>query len=363
MKIFRNILFGTFVFFCLFCSCSGEADSGGSAALEKEEIEKELENPDEDEDEDETEDNELENTENISEKAPSAPVFLYCKTVSENEIIFCFSQPVKVVSLYFSPKLNFEVVEEGKEVKVKLAESPGLGLKVEADLQVKDGHGNTVNKQVSFRARNNRVPEIQINELRTEYSKPKVEFIEFKMLSDGNLGTLRVFIAGNYKKPQVYEFAPVEVKAGEYVVLHLRKMDELCKDEYGDSLDESGGSDSCATARDFWVQGSSKLIHKTDAIYVLDQDDKVLDGIMIADTPSSSWSKAYFAEAAELLHKNGVWKSPMGEVCSPAFAVNSSETTPTRSISRNEATGNTHTSADWYVTKTSGVTPGHSNKP
>ena len=371
MKIFRNILLSALVFLFLFCSCSGGTDPGGSAPQEKGGKEKEAGNPYEDEDEseddetegDETKSNNVENNEGISEKNPPAPIFLHCKTVSENEIVFGFSQPVSLVSLDLKPDLEFEKIEEGKSVKVKLTGNPEPALTVKADLQVKDVYGNTVREQLSFRTRNNRVPHLQINELRTESSKPKAEFIEFKMLSDGNLGALRVYVAGNYKNPLLYEFKPVEVKEGAYVVLHLRTYEDSCLDELGESLGVSGGVDSCPTARDFWIPGSSKLLHKTDAVYVLDQDDRVLDAVMISDNPSSTWNKNYFAEAAESLFSKGAWKSPAGTVCSPADAVVSSVTTLTRSICRDENVENTHTAADWYITVNSGATPGKENNP
>jgi len=374
MKIFRNILSATLIFLCLFCSCSGGIDSGGSAPQEKEGIEKEAENPYEDEEEDETGDDEKEDSEiekiesvgGISEKIPPAPVFLYCKTVSEKEIVFGFSQPVLLISLDLKPDLEYEKIEEGSEIKIKLVENPEPGLSVNADLLAKDKHGNTVNKQLSFRTRNNRVPKMQINELRTEYSNDsqRAEFIEFKMLSDGNLYAIRVFVAGNYKNPLLYEFASVEVKAEDYVVLHLRNLGALGKDEYGESLDESGGKDSSPTARDFWISGSNKLLHKTDAVYVMDQDDNVLDAVMIAEKPDPLWGKDYFSNAAEFLFSKGAWKSPAEKVCSPADAVDSSgiKTATTKSISRNEGAKNTHTKADWYVTAASGVTPGLPNK-
>jgi hypothetical protein len=362
MKILRSILSGMFIFLCLFCSCAGGIDSEGSTPLEEEGIEEETENPDDEEEDKEDE----EETEDESGEILPAPVFLRYKTLPENEIVFEFSQQVSFVSLKFNPEQGFKVIGEGNEVKIKLTENTEPGLAVEADLLVKDSNENTVSAHINFRARNGRVPELQINELRTQYSKPSAEFIEFKMLSDGNLGALRVFVAGNYKNPLLYEFAPVEVKKGEFVVLHLRTTEDLCKDEYGDNKEESGGKDSSPTARDLWIPGSSKLLHKTDAVYVLDQDDNVLDAVMIAETPSPSWNKDYFTKAAELLFSKGAWKSPTGTVCSPADAVSSSEikTAMTKSISRREyeTPENTHTEADWYVTKAGNATPGLPNK-
>jgi hypothetical protein len=186
------------------------------------------------------------------------------------------------------------------------------------------------------------------------------------MNSSGNLGAMRVFITGNTNpaRETVYEFLPVEVKKDEYVVLHLRKVEPDCMDEYGERLDESGGRDSSPTARDIWIPGNTKLIHKeASAIYVLDQDDKVLAAVMLSDRKASWWTKDYFAEIAEFLYIQGAWTSLDGNICSPMDAIDSTGTTNTRTICRDETVENTNTAADWYITYTSCATPGTPNNP
>jgi hypothetical protein len=384
MKIFRNILLFTFIFLCLFCSCSGGIEPGVSTPSqekekEKEKVEKDEKNPDEDEEddeneteEDETEDNEetnkekdnkIENTGGITKEIPSAPIFLYCKTVSEKEIVFGFSQPVTMVSLDLDIEFEYKKPERGKTITVSLEESLVSGKVLTADFMAEDAYGNKIEKQVLFSSTASPAPALQINELRTEYSKPRAEYIELKMLSDGNLEGLCVYAEGN-KPSKIYEFNAVEVKEGEYVVLHLRTFEESCKDEYGASLNESGGTDSSPTARDFWIAGSTEHLRKTDAVYVLDQNDWVLDAVMISKESLPQWGNANFREAAELLFRQGAWKSPVGDVCTPADAVDTSvyKGAATLSISRYEASENTHTAADWYVTKSGGATPGQPNK-
>jgi len=375
MKKFRNCLGGMLVFLCLLGSCSmGGTALEESTLQEEENIEEKVKDSNKNGNEDEMkEDGSKKDDTGDPEDTPKEILppasFICCKTLPENEIVFEFSDTVSFVSLSFDSDLDpgYKVIEEkGSEIIIKLTENLDPGLPIEANLQVKDEYENPINEQVSFLTRNNCVPFLQINELRTEYSSSssKAEFIEFKMLSDGNLSALRVFIASNDKAPMVYEFKPVKVKEGDYVVLHLRKLEGSCRDEYGENLSESGGTDSCPTARDLWIHSSDKLLRKTDAVYVLDQDNKVLDAVMFA-VDTNAWSKKdYFPETAEFLFKKGVWKSSAGTVCSITDVVNSSGigSAMTRSISRNEALGNTHTAADWYVTTTNGVTPGLPNK-
>jgi len=292
------------------------------------------------------------------------PVFLSCQAVSETEIEFRFSLPVKVVSLHFSPAITLDEVESGDTIRVTYSDGPGAGQRLTADLLAEDDNGNTINVLVPFLTRNTRIPQLLINEIRTEYSKPKCEFIEFKTLQAGNLGALRLFIAGNYKAPMVYEFPPVEVANNEYITLHLRTTEETNRDELGKNLEESGGADSSPTARDLWIPDSNKLLHKTDVIYLLDQDDHVVDSALFSESADPWWSKDYFAAAAEMLFNAGAWKSPEGKICGPADAVSSSGITLTRTICRDEAlTEYSRTAADWYITANSSATPGKPNNP
>jgi hypothetical protein len=292
-----------------------------------------------------------------------AVVFLACKAVSGTEIDFEFSLPVKIVSLRFSPSIEVDSIDEGNIVKVNFTEGLGPGERLTADLLAEDEKGNTINVLVPIRTRNDRIPKLVINELRTEYSKPNSEFIEFKILKAGNMGAMRVIIAGNYKDPLVYEFSPVEVREGEYILLHLRTLEESSKDEYGTNLDESPGVEAVAGVRDLWVPGSAKLLHKTDAVYVLDQDDEVIDAVMMAESPDPWWNKDYLAEAADFLFKKGAWKSPDGKIAGPKDAVNTGKTTQTRTVCRDETVSDTNTLNDWYITVNSGRTPGKPNNP
>ncbi|MDR2480180.1 MAG: hypothetical protein LBD48_12835 [Treponema sp.] len=335
MKIqyFCVTLMGLCAMFCTVCSCStGEAAAAATGQ--------------------------------ILGASSEAPVFLACKTVSETELEFQFSLPVKVVSLRFSPALAVDSIEDGNTVRVCLGESPGPGERITADLLAEDARGNTINALVPLRTRNSRIPALRINELRTEYSKPKVEFIELKMLSAGNLGALRVFIGGYNKNPLIYEFNAVEVAEGEYILLHLRTVEEGCRDEYGEKLDESGGTEAPADVRDFWIPGNKEVLHKTEAVYVLDQDDQVIDAVMLTETADPWWQKEALAEAAELLFKQGAWQSAEGKICGPANAVISGKTSATQTICRDEvAAGDTNTAADWYIAAKSCATPGKPNNP
>jgi len=293
-----------------------------------------------------------------------APVFRECRAVSENEIEFEFSGPVKITSLNFEPVLKVASIENGSTVRVTLEENTEPGILLTADLLAEDGNRNTINVLVPLRARNNRMPTLVINELCTEASNEKTEFIELKMNSDGNLGAMRVVILGNSNasKRTIYEFMPVEVKKSDYVVIHLRTVEQSCINENNGDIKESSSKNSSPSAWDFYVPGSTKLMQQAaTAVYVLDQDDNVLDAVMISENQDTWWKKDYYAEAAGFLFEKGAWKSADGKVCGPADAVNSGTTTNTRTICRDETVEDTNTAADWYIVYTSNATPGKPN--
>ncbi|MDR0601456.1 MAG: hypothetical protein LBG42_03675 [Treponema sp.] len=293
------------------------------------------------------------------------PEFLDCKAVSAAEVVFRFSLPVKVVSIRLDSGIEVVSVDEGSVVTVGLGGDTGAGKRVMADMLVEDGKGNTLNVLVPFRTRNERLPPVLLTELRTEYSNPNSEFIEFKTLSAGNLGALRLFIAGNVKKPLVYEFSPMEVAAGEYILLHLRTMEAEAADETGGNLDLSGGKDAVAGVRDLWVPGKTKLLRKTDAVYFLDQDDHVVDAVLLSENPDSRWSKEHFTAAAELLGSQEAWRAAGGNVPGPQDAVITAgiKTAMTRSVSRDEKKADANAASDWYVTPVGGISPGKPNSP
>jgi hypothetical protein len=296
-----------------------------------------------------------------------APVFLDCRPVSSNEMVFKFSQPVNVKSLYFDPPLEVDSIEGGDEVTVVFAKKLEEGRKVTADIIVEDSGMNTLNVIVPFRTRNDRMPRLVFNELRTEYSKPRVEFVEFISQGAGNLGGMRLFIAGQSLTAPVYEFAPVEVKKGEYIVLHLRTVEEDCQDETGTNLAFSAGTDAQNDARDFWLPGAKKLLHKTDALWLMDQDDKIIDALLLSESADGKWSNDKVAEAANLFGREKAWLPSRGEAVDwspgPSDAVIAAGTTNTRTICRDDTLPIKPSAGNWYITANSSATPGKPNNP
>jgi hypothetical protein len=277
-----------------------------------------------------------------------------------------------MVSFFMEPSVEILSYEEGEEILIILAEPLKEGEKIIADILVEDEHRNTLNVLVPFRARNNRVPQLVINELRTEYSSAtrtapaRVESVEFLAKSSGNLGALRLFVAGHSLTQPVFEFPPAEIKEGEYIVLHLRTMLEGSVDETGDNLALSGGPEALPDARDFWVPGTTKLLRKTEIVYLVDQDDRIIDAVLLSENPGSSWGRDALSSAAEFIAAQRAWL-PQGNnagepyILTPSDAIITKTATATRTVCRDETQENTRSAQNWYITATSGATLGKPN--
>jgi hypothetical protein len=297
------------------------------------------------------------------------PVYEGHQVLSGKQINFTFSTDVTVRHARFQPDIPVEETVNGRTISVIFAEERAGGAKITADVLVEDHDGNTLNILVPFRTRNERVPELVINEIRFDYSKPKSEYIELKTKTAGNLGALRLFAVSASVKDPIYEFPPVEVDAGEYILLHLRTLptdngvDEL---ETALNLAASGApNDVPADARDLWVPANKKTVHKTDVIYLVDQDDTILDGLALCEE-AAVWdkNKTLYSKAAELLAKQHQWLSKDGiAIKSPSAedAVSGKKTTTTRTLCRDETIDDSNTAPDWYICDTSKCSPGKQN--
>jgi hypothetical protein len=301
----------------------------------------------------------------------AAPVFLDCRPVSPTELEFQFSQPVRVVSFRVDPLIEAEPLEEGELVRIGFPEPLEAGERYTAEILVEDEKRNTLSVLVPFRARNNRLPPLLITELRTENGKStsktnpqdRVEFVELFAQEAGNLGALRLYIASHSFSQPVLEFPPMEVKAGEYIVIHLRTREEGWADETGDDLSLSGGTDALDTARDLWIPGNKKILHKDDLVYLLDQDGRIIDGTALtADPEKNGWASEDLKKAAALFAGQGAW---FPQPPSPASALDcgSIKTAATKSVSRREDREDSNSSGDYYLTQSGNASPGGPNKP
>ena len=301
------------------------------------------------------------------------PEILAARSVSPEELLLEFSEPVTVVSLAFDLELTVEEsVVTGAEVAIRFAEPLAIGQKVTADIVVQNAAGSTLEAIVPFTAFNNRVPELLINEVRTESQKPRVEYIEFKTSTAGNLAGIRLFVASCGTELPIYEFPPVEAAAGEYIVLHLRSPDYInAVDELGDDLTLSTSEEAKAQvdcprdARDLWLPSNKELLRKSDGVFLRDQRDTIIDAVLFYDKKKDieKWDTNTTMHNAQALLGEAVAWTDVGPDGTPSLdAFFNNQSSPTNTLCRREGEPDTNSLADWYLCGSSKASPGKPNR-
>lgn len=280
------------------------------------------------------------------------PTFLSARMPTTTRLAVRFSEPVAVRAVRVDPELPVQAAGDGAaEVSIDFARAAECGRRYVLDIEAEDADGNTVTALAPFLGRNDDPPAVLINEIRTEYSKPKAEFVELRALEAGNLGglSLATTVAG-FGAP-VFTFPPLAVAAGEFVVVHLRSAEEGLADETG-ALDASSGTDSSPAARDFWVPGNEKRVRKTDVVALLDTEGEPLDGVAFTETPGIEWKNEALREAAAFLSLRGAWT---GEAASSVGSA------ATRTLCRGPGAADSGAARDWRIVATGGASPGAPN--
>ena len=303
----------------------------------------------------------------------TAPELLEFTALSANEIAVSFSEEVRITDGHITTEPDgsvFETTHSSNELaavqKLTLAQNMTAGEKYRFSGIAEDGKGNSLSFSVGFSGYNSHVPLLVLSEIRSENdSTKKTEFIELYVVNGGNLAGVTVFSASD-GNDCIYEFPSCEVSAGEYIVLHYRKLEDSCVDETGSNLALSGGSAATA-ARDFLVNNTTARISKSDVILLRERaGGNLLDAVLYSESTKTAWKNDVIRKAAEEAVANGLWAE--GSVVSAATV--SDGVTPTRTLSRQNIpaiaaaqsySGSFNGKAMWLVTKTSSASPGAPN--
>lgn len=285
-------------------------------------------------------------------------------TVSAREVKAEFSDTVTVVSATVhyrdDPDRTISTVwaecEDDNAVLFTLGENPGIGVVAVLSAFVQDARHNTYSFSVPFTGYNDRIPRLLINEVRTTYSKPRVEYVELFVLTDGNIAGAEIQNTMNTTKT-LYEFPACEVRAGDYVLWHLRSVEDGLVDET-DRIDSSDGRDSSPFAWDFWDNQERAPLKSTNVLVLRDRHGgSILDALLCSETRYDSWPSDALRLAAEEAVMAGAW----GPSAFITDAVCSDSMTATRTLGRLPESTDTGTASEWIVCTTSGASPGGEN--
>ncbi len=297
------------------------------------------------------------------------PVVTELRLRSPVELEVRFDKPVRLVSgPLHAETVSVEAVSAIEDHLLFVfdpAPSPAQQHYVEA--QVADAAGNNLRFVARFYGLNAMLPAMLINEFITKSSTNHGEFVEIRILTDGNLAGASLHEGTPDDWDQRFVFPSVDVEAGDYVVVHFRPQG--IPEEINETTDTSasGGRNASAEAWDFWVEGGTGLSSNNGVLTLTENPlGGYIDAVLYSNRTSDSderyrgFGSRKVMDRADDIVAAGAWVAA-GSAVAPEDAIDSSLSTATRSMSRASDGRDTNSAADWHITPTRGSTPGGEN--
>ena len=296
------------------------------------------------------------------------PTLLSTTAASDTAVTLTFNEWVELEagSLVVEPELQLELAATSPGDTVHLIgarHQPGASYRLSATAH--DAAGNTTWFVTEFWGHNPRLPTLLINELTTQGSATRPDAVELLVLNGGNLGGVTLFdgVPGNYEDRVV--MPPVEVAAGEYIVIHA--ADNGLGEDETTHADQSAHPMAIAGAWDLWLESGSGLSGNNGVVTVFSHPDgRLVDALLYSNRTSSSderyrgFGTRAVMERVDAVTALGGW-AIAGALATPEEAVSSAHTTSTRSIGRGSASTDTDSAADWHTVPTRGASFGAAN--
>ena len=291
------------------------------------------------------------------------PDLLAAGPTGSRNVLLRFDETVTPVAGSFSvdPGASLSFRSEGESLAIDFGSAQSAGADYSLVGEVDDLRGNRTRFLVRFTGWNDRAPPLLLSEVlpckNSSKTKPHRDFVELLVLEDGNLGGEELSWASSVKA-ESYRFPSVEVRKGDFVVLHLAPegLPEE-RDELGADLSASGGVDATATGRDFWC-GSMALPDSSGCIAVaLRPGSPPMDGLFYADDgKTGGLGEGKLADLLSALALSGAW-SLAGSKAAWEDGIPWSGST-SKSICRS---GRGKGRAAWQISASGGQSPGAGN--
>lgn len=320
----------------------------------------------------------------------SSPQLQDLSVQSASTIELCFNKSVTLHDVTLVPKdsdeaadfsVSLAYADDGKSVTVVTEEALAIGSAYLMNCEVEDASGNTVTMTAQFKGFNDHPAYLALSELRIKNKndtkapeKSKSEFVELYVLREGNLSGLELVNADNGTDCR-YEFPAIEVKKGEYIVVHYRKLLGTNKDELGENLSEASGIDCEDGARDLFctkvLSGTKGWLGTSDIVVVRNAERaQVQDAFLYSKDTSVPWKGDEFTALAAAVEESEIWRDEQKKATSApesAFAaqkLNSDARSVARKNVETLSVDNFYnTASDWKEnTKSKQQSPGKKNQ-
>ena len=242
--------------------------------------------------------------------------------------------------------------------------TPGRACTV--PLSVEDKSGNSNNFIIRFWGWNPELPGLLINEFNPEGSGNNPDTIELYCINDGNCAGITLHYGTAEHSEYRYILPDLEMKQGEFLLIHCRP--EGLAEELNETnlKDESGGKLASDLAWDLWLPEDSGLSGSNGILTLYKSPmGEMLDAVIYSDREPDpeddllGWTSRTFDAAADLF-ESGDWLFSSEDI-SPLEAVRSEYTTGTRSLCRSSSSFDSDSAADWHTVPTGGKTFGEIN--
>ena len=297
------------------------------------------------------------------------PVLQSAEVINEKQLQFVFNEAVEAVKEQstIDPNIPIDSINsDGKTLNIVFSEEQGIGKNYVIRMEVMDTAGNSLSFLYEFSGWNARVPTILINEIIPRGSKTIPDTVELFCVSAGNLGGIVLKVGSEERPVNSKTFPAIDVKEGEYLVIHAQPEEIAAEVDELDSTSASGGLLARDDARDFWMDKDAGLPGNNGAVVLYRRKGgSILDAVLWSNRVDDltdeelGWTSESFDWASEIGRKKG-WKSA-GAIPAPSEAVDVSYSTSTRSLCRNSSSADTDMADDWHTVPTRGHTMGGKN--
>jgi len=306
-----------------------------------------------------------------------SPVLEELRVLSAEQVSMRFSEPVQVSAVRVYPadaeqesaplQSAWEYEDDRRTVVCTMQQRTQTGGGYVVYGEIKDSAGNTLSFNAPFVGFNDHKAALVLSELQDGKASSAYvlyEFVEVFVVRSGNLSGIGIESAYD-GKDRIYRFPAVEVTAGDYITVHMRKDDESsCIDELEDDLTLAAGKGT-GPGRDLWNDSESPCFGSSgDVILLTDLNDgSIYDAFLYSKSGRTEWQKPEMADCAQKAYEAGRWRDGCG--AESAFQVTkksspylfSRKTMPPAGTAQTAASG----SDDWYMETPSKATPGAVN--
>lgn len=293
----------------------------------------------------------------------SPPLLVSTEVIDEKTVLLTFNEAVEPISSDESYALS----SQDNQLTLSMNSPMAAGVEIRKNIALQDRHKNRLDLILSFYGYNPRVPSIVMNEIRLAGSGNKLDVVEFFVTQSGNLAGVTFYKGIPTSYDFFYVFPNVEVKKGDYIVLHIQPEGIASEvDELG-AITQSGGKEASATARDFWLKKRDGLSSTNGLICLTRSPGSELLDLFIYSNRTSASDTNYkgFGSATNLLRANWAFEQEAwyfaGDEPTPQECFDPTGTTATRTICRTPLSYDSNKKEDWYIVDSGECSIGSAN--